>query len=252
MDLPGKFLISEAFHRRAAVLFGLALLLAATAAAGAARTDTESLVRSLRARARTINGFEAELRVRAGGSTQTGRLLFLAPDRVHMELKVSGLGDQKIISDGRTLWTITPQAKLATKIDLEALQKSWHRPLPNQATAIRDIFEVMKPGTARYVKDERVGAIPTRLFEGVPEIGVQQRRGATLPDHVRAWVGEDGLLRRQILLKGTEILMEATFRVTDTNPHIGPGLFRFDPPADYQVQDLTQSTLQTLRSLASG
>ena len=139
-----------------------------------------------------------------------------------------------------------------TKVDLQAVQKSWKRPLPNQATAIRDIFEVVKRGSVRLMKDETLQGVRTHLFEGVPEIGLDLRREATLPDRVRAWVGEDGLLRRQVLLKGSEVLMDATFRITDTNPHIGPGLFTFEPPSDYQVQDLTESTLQTLRSLAPG
>jgi outer membrane lipoprotein-sorting protein len=68
---------------------------------------------------------------------------------------------------------------------------------------------------------------------------------------VRAWVGEDGLLRRQVLMKGTQVQMDATFRITDKNPHIGPGVFRFDPPSDYQVQDLTESTIKALRSIES-
>ena len=53
-------------------------------------------------------------------------------------------------------------------------------------------------------------------------------------------------------MKGDQVLMDATFRITDRNPHIRAGLFKFEPPSDYQVQDLTQSTLQSLRSLASG
>ena len=53
-------------------------------------------------------------------------------------------------------------------------------------------------------------------------------------------------------MKGDEVLMDATFQIMDKNPHIRPGLFTFEPPSDYQVQDLTDSTLQTLRSLASG
>src|SRR6266705_1334031 len=81
---------------------------------------------------------------------------FLAPDHVRMEMKVAGLGDQTIVSDGRMLWTITPQARVATKVDLVAVQKSWGRTLPNQAMAIRDVFEVIKPGTVQFMKEERV------------------------------------------------------------------------------------------------
>src|SRR5947208_686322 len=136
--------------RAARFRFGVLLvaLLAGSAAAGSEASPTsEERVRALRERARQVNGFSAELAVRAGGATQSGTLLFLAPDRVHIELKIPGLGEQKVISDGRTLWTITPQAKLATKVDLEAVQKAWHRPLANQATAIRDVFDAVKPGT---------------------------------------------------------------------------------------------------------
>ncbi len=233
-----------------AAAVGLTLQAFPTAAARGA--DTEGLVRTLRERARKINGFAAELSVQAGGARQSGTLLFLAPDLVHMEMNVPGLGEQRIVSDGRVLWTITPQARIATKVDLEAVRKTWHHPMPNQATAIRDIFESVKPGSVRYVRDEMVQGVKTRLFEGVPEIGVDAGPNAALPNRVRAWVGEDGLLRRQVLMKGTEVLMDATFRITDTNPHIGAGLFTFDPPRDYQVQDLTESTLQSLRTLAPG
>ena len=214
--------------------------------------SSDALVRTLRERARKINGFSAELSVRAGEASQSGSLLFLAPDHVHMEMKVAGLGDQMIVSDGRILWTITSEARIATKVDLVAVQKSWGRPLPNQAMAIRDVFEVIKSGTARFLKEEQLHGVKTRLFEGVPEIGMDLRRGAALPERVRAWVGDDGLLRRQVLMKGDQVLMDATFRITDKNPHIRSGLFKFEPPADYQVQDLTESTLQSLRSLASG
>ena len=214
--------------------------------------STEALIQGLREKARKINGFEAKLSVRAGGASQSGTLLFLAPDSVHMEMKVAGLGEQKIMSDGKILWTVTPQARLATKIDLQLVKRSWHRPLPNQALAIRDVFEVIKPGTVRSVKEEALQGVQTRLFEGIPETGLNLQRNAVLPNRLRAWVGEDGLLRRQVLMKGDEVLMDATFRIMDKNPHIRPGLFTFEPPADYQVQDLTDSTLQTLRSLASG
>jgi hypothetical protein len=85
----------------------------------------------------------------------------------------------------------------------------------------------------------------------VPDNGVEVSHNPSLPDRVRAWVGEDGLLRRQVLMKGTQVQMDATFRITDKNPHIGPGMFGFDPPSDYQVQDLTESTIQALRSIES-
>jgi len=233
----------------AAAALELAIVWSASAAPSGA---AEALVRTLRERARKVNGFTAELSVRAGGTSQSGTLLFLSPDHVRMEMKVAGLGDQTIVSDGHILWTITPQARIATKVDLEAIQKSWGRPLPNQAMAIRDVFEVIKPGTARFLHEERVRGEMTRLFEGVPEVGMDLGRGAALPNRVQVWVGDDGLLRRQKLMKGDQILMDATFRITDKNPHIRSGLFKFDPPSDYQVQDLTQSTLQSLRSLASG
>ena len=236
----------------AAAALGLAIAWSVSATMAAPSGASEALVRTLRERARKVNGFTAELSVRAGGAIQSGTLLFLAPDHVHMEMKVAGLGDQTIISDGRILWTITPQARIATKVDLAAVRKSWGRPLPNQAMAIRDVFDVIKPGTARLVKEERVHGEMTRLFEGVPEVGTDLGRGAAVPNRVRAWVGDDGLLRRQTLMKGDQVLMDATFRITDTNPHIHSGSFKYEPPSDYQVQDLTQSTLQSLRSLASG
>lgn len=213
--------------------------------------SADEMVAALRAKARKLNGFLADMSVQAGGTSQTGTLLFLAPASLHMEIKVAGLGDQKVMSDGRILWTVTPDAHLATKIDLEAVQKAWHRPLPNQASAIRDVFEVMKPGTVRYVRDETVGGETTRLFEGVPENGVSGPHPASLPDRIRAWVGDDGLLRRQVLQKGEQVMMDATFRITDRNPRIGPGLFRFEPPVDYQIQDLTDSTVKALQSIES-
>jgi len=236
---------------RPAVAAVAAVLLSVVAGHAAAEGGPKALVDALREEARKVNGFTAEVSVKAGAATQSGTLLYLAPDRVHMDMKVAGLGEQKVLSDGRTLWTVTPQARLATKVDLEAVQKSWRRPLPNQATAIRDVFEIVKPGTVKFVKDETIEGVRTRLFEGVPEVGVDLRRAA-VPDRLRAWVGEDGLLRRQVLMKGDEVLMDARFRITDKNPRIRPGLFKFEPPADYQVQDLTESTLKTLRSLESG
>ncbi len=225
---------------------------AAGAASSVSSRKTVSLVRSLRERAHKVNGFTAKLSVRAGGMTQSGTLLFLAPDSVHIEMNASGLGQQTVLSDGRMLWTITPDARLATKIDLGTVQKSWHRPLPNQATAIRDVFETMKPGTVRFVKEEQIRGTKTSLFVGVPETGLDLHGDTALPDRMRAWVGDDGLLRRQVLLRGNEVRMDATFRITDKNPHIRPGLFTFEPPSDYQVQDLTESTLKSLRSLETG
>src|SRR6266571_1083317 len=196
----------------AAATLELAIVWSASAATAAPSGASEALVRTLRERARKVNGFTAELSVRAGGTSQSGTLLFLAPDHVHMEMKVAGLGDQTIVSDGRMLWTITPQARIATRVDLVAVQKSWGRSLPNQAMAIRDVFEVIKPGTARFLREERVRGETTRLFEGVPEVGMDLGRGAALPNRVRVWVGEDGLLRRQKLMKGDQILMDTTFR----------------------------------------
>ncbi len=214
--------------------------------------QTETLIQTLRDQARKVNGFTARLSVRTAGMTQSGTLLFLEPANVHIDMKIGGIGKQTIVSDGRTLWTITPEARLATKIDLEYVQKSWHRPLPNQATAIRDIFETMKPGTARFLREETVLGMKTSLFEAEPETGLAARESGALPDRVRAWVGSDGLLRRQVLMKGGEVRMDATFSITDKNPHIRPGMFTFSPPSDYQVQDLTQSTLKSLRSIETG
>lgn len=248
----GRVRIAAGFGRAAVTAVGAGLLSAAVALGGSPQTKPDTLVRALREQSLKVNGFVARMSVRAGGASQTGTLLFLAPDRMRIEMEVAGLGEQKIVSDGRTLWTITPQARLATRVDLDRVQRSWKRSLPNQATAIRDVFGVVKPDSVRFVKDEVVQGVKTRLFEAVPEVGLETRRGAPLPDRMKAWVGEDGLLRRQVLLRGDEILMEATFRITDKNPHIRAGLFRFDPPSDYQVQDLTESTLQSLRSLESG
>ena len=214
--------------------------------------QTDTLIQALREKAHKVNGFSARLSVKTAGMTQSGTLLFLEPDHVHIEMRIGGIGKQTIVSDGQTLWTITPEARLATKIDLKSVQKSWRRPLPNQATAIRDVFETMKPGTARFVREEAVLGLKTSLFEGEPETGLTAREGAALPDRVRVWVGSDGLLRRQVLMKGSEVRMDATFSITDKNPHIHPGMFTFSPPSDYQVQDLTQSTLKSLRSLETG
>ncbi len=240
-------------RRRPALAVTLIATLFALPHPGAASTkDPEALVRTLRERALKINGFSARVTVQAGGVSQSGTLLFLAPGHVHMEMQVSGLGEQRIVSDGRTLWTITPQARLATKIDLVALRKSWGHSLPDQATAIRDIFAVAKPGTARFVREEDLHGTKTRMFEAVPEIGIDFHRDAALPDRMRVWVGEDGILRRQVLMKGVRILMDAAFEITDRNPHLRGGLFTFFPPSDYQVQDLTESTLRSLRSLAPG
>src|SRR5882724_10921862 len=252
-----QFAMSRRKPSRNTVLPALALMLSTLVPAYDGSPDpapsggAEEMVAALRAKARRLNGFLADMSVQAGGTSQTGTLLFLAPASLHMEIKVAGLGDQKVMSDGRILWTVTPEAHLATKVDLEAVQEAWHRPLPNQAAAIRDVFEVMKPGTVRFVREESVGGETTRLFEGVPENGVNGPHAASLPDRVRAWVGEDGLLRRQVLQKGGQVMMDATFRITDKNPRIGPGLFRFDPPVDYQIQDLTDSTLKALQSIES-
>ena len=235
----------------AGAALGLAILIGPGGFEASPR-DAETIIRGLRERAARINGFSARVSVRAGGTSQSGTLLFLAPDHVRMEMKVAGLGDQTIVSDGRTLWTVTAQARLATKIDLDTLHREWHRPLPDQATAVRDVFAVIKPGTARLVRDEALRGEKTRLFEGVPEIGIGSRPDAPLPDRMRVWIGEDGLLRRQILLRAGRALMDASFRITDRNPHIRGGMFAFTPPSDYQVQDLTESTLQSLRSLAAG
>jgi outer membrane lipoprotein-sorting protein len=237
-----------------AALASIPILSAATPAApepGEGRR-TDSRIEALRDQARKVNGFSARLSVKTAGMTQSGTLLFLEPENVHIEMKIGGIGKEIIVSDGRTLWTITPDARLATKIDLKTVQRSWHRPLPNQATAIRDIFETMKPGSARFVREETVLGLKTSLFEAEPETGLASGEGGALPDHVRAWVGSDGLLRRQVLMKGGEVRMDASFSITDKNPHIHPGMFTFSPPSDYQVQDLTESTLKSLRSLEAG
>lgn len=242
----------RSFPKPGLAVLALACLLAVVLPAIGSNADTDARVRLLRDRAGKVNGFLAGLSVQAGPASQSGTLLYLAPDHVHMEMKIPGLGKQKVVSDGKILWTITPDARLATKVDLEAIRKKWRRPLPNQATAIRDVFEVMKPGSARFIKEEKVEGVTTQLFEGVPDVGADMPRDAAVPDRVRAWVGEDGLLRRQVLMRGGQVLMDATFKIKNTNPRIEPGLFTFTPPKDYEVQDMTESTLQSLRSLNSG
>jgi len=232
-----------------AILLVVALLAGPAEARSGGSPTTEERVRVLREQAQKVNGFSAELSVRAGGATQSGTLLFLAPDRVHMEVTTPGIGKQTVISDGHSLWTITPNARLATQIHLDAVQKSWHRPLPNQATSIRDVFEVVKPDSVRWIQTERLHGLKTEVFEGIPETGVNAPHDARLPDRIRAWVGEDGLLRRQILMRGKEVLMDASFKIEDTNPHIRAGAFSFHPPSNYEVQDLTETTLKSLREL---
>ena len=233
----------------AAVATAFTAAAAATAGGGA---GADALVRTLRDRAKRISGFTAGMSVKAGGAVQTGTLLYLAPENVHMEMTIPGLGEQRIISDGRLLWTVTPQARVATRVDLAEVRKVWPHPLPNQALAIRDVFEVVEPGSIRFLRNETLKGEKTHVFEAQPRIGAELRRDARIPDRMRVWVGEDGLLRRQILMKGKDELMDASFRITDRNPHIRPGLFTFDPPRDWQVQDLTQSTLDTLKSIAAG
>jgi len=220
--------------------------------AGSALAKPDDRVRALREQAHKVNGFTAELSVSANGTTQSGTLLFLAPDRVHMEMKIPGLGNQTVVSDGRTLWTITPDARVATKIDLAAVQKSWHRPLANQATAIRDVFDAAKPGTIRWLSSQRISGIATQKFEAIPEIGVDAAHNARVPDRMQFWVGDDGLLRRQVLLRGNDVLMDAHFKIVDTNPHIPAERFSFHPPASYEVKDMTKSTLESLRALEKG
>jgi outer membrane lipoprotein-sorting protein len=243
----GSYSLSVRATWRSAVVLHLALL-----AGPAALAKTDERVRALREQAHKVNGFTAELSVSANGTTQSGTLLFLAPDRVHMEMKIPGLGNQNVISDGRTLWTITPDARVATKIDLVAVQKSWHRPLANQATAIRDVFGAAKPGTIRWLQSERISGIATQKFEAVPEIGVDAARNARVPDRMQFWVGDDGLLRRQVLLRGNDVLMDAHFTIVDKNPHIPAGQFSFHPPSGYEVKDMTKSTLESLRALEKG
>src|SRR3990172_947561 len=80
-----------------------ALLSVAAAGHAGAEGGPKALVDALREAARKVNGFTAEVSVKAGAASQSGTLLYLAPDRVHMEMKVAGLGEQKVLSDGRTL-----------------------------------------------------------------------------------------------------------------------------------------------------
>jgi outer membrane lipoprotein-sorting protein len=223
------------------------LLAAASLAAQSPQAMMEARARAIRSLSATV---EQRIAVLGMDQTMEGRVRFMAPELLRMDLAMT-VGGMRLstvtVSNGKTLVVYTDMLRAAQSFDLarvRSVRPGW----TGDAVAPDRPFQDLEPGSIRELGEETVDGIPCLKFEGRPSGNPSTAQA--LPDLAlaRLWLGkEDGFPRRVVFLdrRGKELFSQRFTGVT-LNPLLDPALFMFRPPEGVKVVDSTDLILQTL------
>jgi outer membrane lipoprotein-sorting protein len=166
-----------------------------------------------------------------------GEVKYKKPNKLNMEISLMGEKPMKQItySNGKILWRYIPQAKIATKYDL---QTGIAKGSLTEQGGLHDPLRDMDPESIKFLGKKALYGERTWLFEGTPSASLKtQDPGAFVK--MAVWVSpKDGLTRRVALYnrQNKEVMVQAYSNLR-TNVHLRDSIFKFTPPADVKIEE---------------
>jgi len=177
-------------------------------------------------------------------------------DKFRMESTVPPNQKQIIVSDGKVTYTYMPMMKLVQSMDMARIQAALGENAPKEMTKPgnqSNPLHGLDPDTLTYYGVETVNGEDVYVLEGTMGAEAQMMKQVTpfAPDGLKCWVSvADGLPRKMTFLgaDGQEMMSQEFVDVV-VNQAPDPGLFVFEPPADAQVVDMTESVIAMMSTM---
>ncbi len=112
-------------------------------------------------------------------------------------------------------------------------------------------FQGLKRESIRYLGTEKLAGQEVYLFEATPSDTKGMEQTQFTPSRVKLWVGTDnGVLFKMAAYdrQGQEMLSQS-FSAIELDVSVADSLFVFTPPEGIQVVDMTEATVNTLKSM---
>ncbi|NLY02782.1 MAG: outer membrane lipoprotein carrier protein LolA [Rhodopirellula sp.] len=226
-----------------------------------AEETAEQVIEKLKSKVESVETGRADLKM---ATTMMGRkinmegdVVFAKPGKMRMKISTD-LGmmkmDQIIVSDGATIWTYQPTMKMVSKIDVAKLAAATGKEdaAQQQSGDITQPLKGLQPDSIKLLRTEESDGAKTYVFEGSPQTAGMSKVPFQ-PAKMQVWVGaEDGVLHKMVMLdeKDNEMLSQ-TYENIKLGIDVPAGTFEFTPPEGVQVMDMTEGTINMIKTMKS-
>ena len=209
-------------------------------------------------KAAEVKSWQADLVMRMDVEGQqvdvTGVVWAKRPDKMRMELTVSGVPDTKqiVYCDGKTVCVYLPKAKLATRLNPAQARARLGLPGQPEVADIANPFLGMAPDSVKKSREETLDGEPCAVYECQPAKMLEAKL-PFMPATVRLWVSnKTGLLVRQDMFDDAgKRMMTQHFRNVKLDPDLPDSAFVFVAPKGEKVavRDMTAGAVKALKGL---
>lgn len=231
----------------------------------------DKVLKDIESKVRKIKSYSADVIITSemmGKSMLTqGELLFKKPDSMRMEMVLEMYPDQKtiIVSDGRTTWTYMPSMKMAHKIDIARMKKEFgglHKPGGIFEQHAKESGDILNPlqgfdkGNIKFIGVDLTTEGDALAFEATyPDKMLEPRseQWGFTPSKAMFWILKDSGVtsKMDIFNKEGAKMMSQEYKNIKLNPQIADSVFTFVPPEGTQVMDMTDSTIDMMKSMTN-
>jgi len=238
----------------------------------AAELPRDEVVAEIGKKAAAVRSYQADMAVSISmmgqAMTSKGLMIMRKPDRSYVEMETD-MGVMKMkqimVSDGKWMWIQQPAMNMISKIDMARVTAAAGggagaaAGLSGGAGAsdLTNPLQMLDKESMKLLRVEDVGGVEVYVFEGAMPKAAQatpQAQMPFMPAKVQVWVAAtDGLTRKLVMLdKEGKEAMSQTFSNIVLNKDYPDSQFTFTPPPGAQVMDMTEGTLNMLKSAAGG
>ncbi len=225
-------------------------------------SKTSQMIQELTRKSDNIKSYKVDtaLETSAMGQkiTSKGTMLFKKPDMMRMTTTTDMMGGmkQEIYKSDDILWTYMPTMKMATKVDLAKIKSAF----PGQEeVGQKDLSDMLKnyPKDAiKYVEKKTVDGKEVYVFELAPDKfqEMPQEGMPMAPEKIEMLVNADSGLPHGVVMYGKDgsVMMRQTYSNYQLNVPIPDSEFKFTPPKDAQVMDMTEGTINMMNQMKKG
>ena len=177
-------------------------------------------------RFKTINDYTADFEWINGDAHYKGKIQYKKPDKIILDFEEPK--DQKIVSDGKTLYIYIPSLKVVVTQTLGEGTES--QILTTQSA--KGLYRLFNEYAFSFYdkstlqKFDNTEAYHLKLFQKQPKIGFKK---------MDMWVSKDGLILQSNGVSPSGLNISLTFSNIQLNTEIPDYIFNFEIPADAQV-----------------
>ncbi|MEK7308278.1 MAG: tetratricopeptide repeat protein [Nitrospirota bacterium] len=231
----------------------------------------DKVIKDIESKVRKIKSYSADIIITSEMMGQMmlteGELLFKKPDSMRMEMFLKMHPEQKtiIVSDGQTTWTYMPAMKMAHKIDIARMEKEFgglHKPGGIFEQHSKESGDILNPlqgfnkGSIKFTGVDFTTQGEALTFEATyPDKMLEPRseQWGFTPSKAMFWISKDSgvTLKMDVFNREGIKMMSQEYKNIKLNPQIADSAFTFVPPEGTQVMDLTDSTIDMMKSMTN-